>query len=322
MDSQYIADGRDLGYEGSELRDYVRCCKEEKKLVEATEREERRRMEDVQREERVHLRELRQMETEVELARLAVTNNSGNHTEGTSSKSFIKLSTYKDGDDVAVYLRTFEKVRDANCWSEKVAISALQNGFVNSKVCTFLNSLPVELPYDNVKLQIIQAFGFTIYDYENKFRNVKQGSESFRQFVLKLSDYFDKFCKLANVGDNYANLVELVIKDQIINSVYKELSEYLREKDLFHLSLDEVIRLSDNFQAIHGKNKPKIEVAISQSRPNASVRERQCFQCGRVGHLARHCKVRVSNYATHHVPSHKEDSSLVKFNNREKKSML
>ena len=56
---------------------------------------------------------MKKMETDLELSR--VTPNTQNpNSDSRRDQSFIKLSNYKDGDDIAVYLKTFEKVRDAN----------------------------------------------------------------------------------------------------------------------------------------------------------------------------------------------------------------
>lgn len=73
-ESEYIADGKSLGYEGGDLRTYVRERKEEYKVSELyrikLENEERKRTADLEREKRAHERELKSMESELELARI------------------------------------------------------------------------------------------------------------------------------------------------------------------------------------------------------------------------------------------------------------
>lgn len=123
-------------------------------------------------------------------------------------KCHIKLTSYNDEDDVAIYLNVFECVRDANQWGPEVALSALVNGFAGTKVGHYMNSLNSNVRYDEVKLQLIKSLGYTIYDYQNKFNNVKQGKEFFRQYVLLLRKNLSHMCKLASVCDDFSLLVE------------------------------------------------------------------------------------------------------------------
>ncbi|KAA0202274.1 hypothetical protein HAZT_HAZT006694 [Hyalella azteca] len=103
LDSAFIADGKNLGYEGQDLRDYVGERKAEYRRAEEEEREARR-----------------------------LQANSA-PTGPVTNRSFIKLAAYKEGEDVSIYLNTFEKVKEANQWSDSIAVTALLNGFANTK---------------------------------------------------------------------------------------------------------------------------------------------------------------------------------------------
>jgi hypothetical protein len=296
LDAAFIADGMALGYDGTDLRDYVKKCKVEQQTREQQALEERRRISDEDRERRLHDRELRELElrkieTDLELARVRSQNVVARDPSTESDRSFIKLANYRDGSDVAVYFKTFEMVREANRWSDPVALSALANGFSGTRISSFISTLPSDFPYEEVKMQIIKSFGFTIYDYQAKFHNTKQGSESFRQYVLFLRENLNKMCNLVSVGKDYQKFEDMVIKDQILSSVNKQLSEFLKERDIFKIALDEVIQIADNYQAIHGKAliKPKII-------DNSISHEVKCFKCNKLGHIARNCRVKMSNY--------------------------
>lgn len=145
-----------------------------------------------------------------------------------------------------------------------------------------------------VRLEIIKAFGFTIYDYESKFHHCKQGDESFRQYVLKLQEYLSKMCDICGVDRDYERLHEMMIKYQIIHSVSRNFSEYLRERDVFNMNLEDMINFSDNFQAIHGKTGGKSKHCHSDSNTEPSYK--LCYHCNKPGHLARSCKLRVGCY--------------------------
>ena len=95
-----------------------------------------------------------------------------------------------------MYLKTFEKVRCANRWDNGVAISALYNSFINTKVGTFLDSMPDEV----IKAEILRSFGLTVYDYLEKFRYSRQSSETVSQFSVFVTENISKVCNMLDVG--------------------------------------------------------------------------------------------------------------------------
>ena len=76
-----------------------------------------------------------------------------------------------------MYLKTFEKVRCANRRDNDVAITALYNGFINTKVGTFLDSMPDGSSYEVIKAEILRTFGLTVHNYLEKFRYSRQANE-------------------------------------------------------------------------------------------------------------------------------------------------
>ena len=282
-----IANGRELGYEDGALRDYV---------SKALASKEKAILADEQRETRLHERELRKMEIDLELARINAERVVVANDTTSSDKSFIKLANYKDGTDVALYFKTFEKVRDANQWREAVALTALANGFSGTRISNLMGTLASDLTYETVKLEIIKSFGYTIYDYQSRFHNTRQSTESFRQYVLLLKENLHKMCELASVDGDLEKLEEMIIVDQILNSVNKPLSEFLKERDIFRIPLEDAIEIADNYQAIHGKfvAKPKF---VDQTYAPIQT-EIKCFQCNKRGHLAKNCRVKQSNYVS------------------------
>lgn len=288
MDSEFIANGKTLGYVGEELKNYIILCRTEKE-----------KDVNLQREIRAHEREMKKLEAdiaEMNLKKIEVVTESSEQNNSIvgeqKGKSFIKLTPFQDGQDVAIYLQTFEKVKTANGWTDDVALTALQNGFVNSRVCSFMNSLKSGEPYKSVKTSIIKAFGHSVYDYQKKFRQSRQGDESFTRYALRVREYFEKFCDLANVGENFDNLVDVIIKDQLVNSVDKELSEYLRENELFNVDFDKMIKLADNFQSIHKSD------SNNSGNYDSNVTTKTCYVCKRSGHSARNCKFNTSNFVS------------------------
>ena len=331
-ESRIITDGQALGYEADRLVKYVeeRRKREEKKVVQDTEREERR----IAREEQKSLRDLEVLKAENELkqAQLALAQNGGGggNIEG-STKANIKLAPYSDGDDIGVYLRNFERVRDANKWNADLAITALINGFSGTKVSLFLNTMDT-VNYVELKPLLLQSFGMSIYDIQNKLRFAKQSNESMSQFALMLRDYVTKICGLADIGSSFEKLRDFIIKDQILRSVDISMASFLKENEIFSTDLDEVIKLAENYQAIHGRSravKPIQRSNVNQidnvkpkqmGNGTSAVGTRVCFQCGKPGHLARYCNVKFSNFVGDRHPDKVERDGEYSYRNNHTQS--
>lgn len=113
-------------------------------------------------------------------------------------------------------------------------------------------------------------------------------------------------CMLADVGNYFIKLEEMIVKDQVLRCADSSLSAYLKEKVVFKLSLDEVIKLAENFQAIHGKSSRSKSVSNETVRPGSfktgtNVKTNKdyvskCFACGKDGHIAKLCKSKFSNF--------------------------
>ena len=316
--SKFIENGKLLGLDGKDLMCYVEA--EEKKFNEniklRIEQEERKRVADDERDKRAHEREMRKLEIEnkekeyqLELIR---SGNVDANVGVVNSKPNIKLTNYRDGDDIAVYFKTVEKVKTANGWDESVTLSALINAFSGTRVSAFLNNLPSTLSYEEIKLEIIKSFGLNIFDYQKKFHSTKQGSESFRQYVLTLREFITKMCNLASVNNDFDLLEELIVKDQLLHSINKDLAEYLKERELFKLGLEEVIMLAENYQSIHGKGfKSKGNYSNANNVSNSKLvadsdyqKPLICYSCNKEGHKATNCPARsVHNAQTSVKPN-------------------
>ena len=284
MESNFISDGKSLGYAGMELRKYIDERKASFMKEEELRKIEDKTKQDIEREVRAHERELRKMEYELEMARIQ---NGSSLQRNMGTKPQIKLSKYEDGQDISIYLSTFEKVKAANNWSEAVAITALHNVFFGSSACKLLEKLPQQSDYAEIKRQLICSFGQSIYVHQRAFRGQRQGTETFRQYAINVKDNLDKMCDMVGVGNDFVKLQELIVKDQILCTVDKNLCEFLKERDVFRIGLDEVIVLAENYQAVHAK-----PYQLRNNSNGENVKEmqpRNCFRCQEYGHIARNC---------------------------------
>ena len=322
-ESKAIEDGRALGYKREELQNYVteRLEREKKKLLDDADRENRMKDREAERETARLEIENRNLELRLQVAQAQNTGDAS-IVQPPESRSYIKLTPYKDGENVVVYLRTFDRVREANNWTECVAITALLNAFTNTKVGDFLDTIGSDRSLNLIKSDIIRSFGLNVYDYVHRFRNAKQVNESFSQFVVQLRENLAKMCELANVEKNFDKLVELCIKDQLLRSVDRNLSEYLKEHDIFHIGLNEVIKLADNFQAIHGKHH-KFPKPDNRSKPQPDTKsatvEKTCYSCGKKGHVSKFCKYRLSSLV---VDSKESSTSDLLLSSKDTKTLV
>ena len=178
---------------------------------------------------------------------------------------------------------------------------------------------------------IIRSFGFTVYDHQSKFHNSRQGDESFSQFVLQLKENLSKMEKLSDVSEDYNALREMIIKDKLLHWTDKNLAEYLKERDIFKKSLDDVVKLADNYQSIHGKPAPKSKFAFSNitlstsgggkytgSGNAGSGRDdgKSCYLCGKVGHLAKFCRQRSNSRYSDTTNSRDVQGTVPRYPNR------
>ena len=330
-ESDFISDGKELGYDGQRLIDYTRYRVKQEQDQEESNRVFERELREVETRKAEHEarkaeNEARRIEAEIELTRLRIVNPNvpplvpiGTRADQ-GARSQIKLAQFQEGGDISVYLNMFERVRQSNDWSERTAVSALFNGFAGTSVSLFLDKVPNDIDYDDLKDQLIKCFGPSIYNYFYKFRNSKQEGESFRQFVMKIQDYFSNIVKIADIEDRNT-LIDLIVKDQILRSVDRSLCEHLKEKNIFRSSLDEVIDFGDNFQSVHGRpdkskfknrfdnyakktsydNDSNLTNNASSGRPNLNADKRTnyvCFRCNESGHVAKYCKKNFASYAS------------------------
>ena len=267
---ELMTTGKELGYEGEELRQFVE--KERARVKEEQDRERARLKEeqDREREERKLAREERQLAmemereklemererlakelerdkiaAEVELAKLRL--SAGMDVERTDVKvepGAGGMSRYGDKpfklpyfdektDDMHCYLTIFEDyAKMVKCKPEywSFQLGRLLKGEAQ-RVYARLMPSGGSCSYEELKRELLARFQLTDEGFRKKFRGTKPDSgETSLQFVRRMSSYLDRWIDLGKVGKTYNELRDLLLREQFLNACDKDLNTYLRER--------------------------------------------------------------------------------------------
>ncbi|KAL8611041.1 hypothetical protein ACOMHN_042657 [Nucella lapillus] len=351
---QLATTGRDLGYEGEDLRKFVegqqriereerakkredeqRRVENERKKSEAENEMEKLRIESGNEMERLkiesgnEMERLRLKEKELELERVKI------ESEGSEASSSIherqrtnnaprpKLPKFVEGSDsIDAYISRFEVFGRSQGWQEEewaMTLSALLTG----KALHIFSTLPPtqQTDFSSLKQALLKGFELTEESFRKKFRSVRlQAGETYSQFGARLEHYFQKWLELSGTQEEFGELKELILKEQVLSVCGPKLTIYLREKQPKTteelLQLAEIHREARADQKLFSKQEsgtgekgvarrpdegPSKHIQQAERRPeqrSPGQREiRECFLCHRRGHLARDCRTKVQKAA-------------------------
>ena len=246
-----LSQGKELGYSGEDLRKFV----DSQQKAERDERAERRKVEwehqEMQKKnleieiEKIRLQtQLRERELALEQQRArnaevdATSSGSGErmHDGGGHSRNYAprpKLPCFSESSDsIDAYISRFEVFAQNQGWPEEewaIMLSALLTG----KALQIFSSLTGSQQTDFLQLKhaLMKGYDLTAEGFRKKFRQsrVKQG-ETFKQFGARIEHYFVKWLSLSACEDEFDDLKELVLREQILSVCSPELQIHLREK--------------------------------------------------------------------------------------------
>ncbi|GFT58568.1 integrase catalytic domain-containing protein [Trichonephila clavipes] len=121
--------------------------------------------------------------------------------------------------------------------------------------------------YEKIKQLVLKQFHPTPRVLLNQFRrSQKLPNENYVQFASRIEAMFDYYCKLRNVNE-FNELCQLIVADQIINSLDQELTSYINLKMCKNwYTPDKLSRELDLFMSSKVSSRNEINVGFRQNK--------------------------------------------------------
>ena len=162
------------------------------------------------------------------------------------------LPGFVDGkDNLDSCLLRFERYATVADWERSDWATRLSPLLLSGRALDVYSGLSDEQARDYDKLQkaLLQRYDFTEQGYWERFRGAKpEGQESPSQFIVRISNYFDKWIELADGDKTFKGVSELMVREQFTNSCLKDVSVFLKER-----SPKDLAKLAERYLNAHGK---------------------------------------------------------------------
>ena len=294
---------RELGYEGQELRDFIKRQQDrdfEKFKIEAE-------------------REIAMKKLELESL-----SHSGGPKGAESTARFPKLPYFDEKtDQMDSYLTRFESYATACKWDPAMwalYLSALLKGRALEVFVRL--SKDDQSDYEQIREALLNNFNLTERQFKRKFRESRpEKSETFRQFSSRMASYLEKWLAMAKVEKTFEAVCDFLARDQFLEIAnqdmyvflkpksFKTLGDMARDADLFADASGGVSYcLASGQRDLKSSGQTHIE-STSVKRPKLS-----CNICGKA-HSTHECWYNPDQKATSNVdvaivkPQYKGDNS-------------
>ena len=286
---KHISLARELGYEGQELRDYLkrqqdlereerlaqREYEREKREAEQKDKEgeqkdkdreleklrieaEKLKIEAARKDKEMEMEKeiaLKKIEAEVELKKIEAetTSHPWGPKEKSSNPRSPKLPYFDEHTDkMDSYLTRFESYALSNKWDPSMWASYLSALLKGRALEVFVRlSRDDQSDYGQIKEALLTNFDLTERSFRKKFRDCRpEKAETFRQFSGRLASYLDKWLGLAKVEKTYEAVCDFLARDQFLDCCSHELYLYLKPKPF--KAIDELAHEADLFADAKG----------------------------------------------------------------------
>ena len=155
--------------------------------------------------------------------------------------------------------------------------------------------------YDHLKNALLTRFQMTADDFRRKFLTSRQnGAELPSQFLSRLEHYLSRWISLSKVDESFDGLRNLLLREQFVNSVPRDLSIYLREHAATDLNVvsDLACRFAMARSSGGYREQPTNRSRLAPVRASNEGRSNEtrapyspprCYTCGETGHMQKSC---------------------------------
>ena len=161
----------------------------------------------------------------------------------------------EDKDDIDSFLFRFEAHAKAVNWKES-DWSIIMGTLLQGTALALYHGLCAagSFDYRTLKQALLTKFQCSQEGFRERFRSCRpEQEESFQSFFTRLKHYFHRWIDMAGVEKSFERLMDLILSEQILSSVSKDLSVFLRERSL--KSAKDIIDTAECFRLAHpGKN--------------------------------------------------------------------
>ena len=146
-----------------------------------------------------------------------------------------KLPNFKEKfDDIDAYLFTFEANATAQGFKKEtwpLVLASHLEGTASSLYASLASA--GSLTYEVLKENLCKQYRCTAEGYRKRFREAKPSAdESFDIFFVNLKRLLDRWLTLAGIEKTFEGLLDMILSEQLMQSVCKDLKVFLTEKDL------------------------------------------------------------------------------------------
>jgi hypothetical protein len=161
---------------------------------------------------------------------------------------------FKEGDDVEIYLGTFERLAKANNWLKDTwapRLAALLTGRARDAYSRMhIDSIG---DYDAVRRAILERYELNGEYYRDKLRSTyKKYDETYREWSIKLNSFLERWLEFYKV-DTFDGLKERVVMEQMLNNTPHELNVWLRDREPD--SVENLTKLADLYNQTRTKKR-------------------------------------------------------------------
>ena len=143
------------------------------------------------------------------------------------------LPGFVDGkDNLDCNLLRFQRYAAVAGWERSVWATRL-SPLLSGRALDVYSGLSDEQARDYDKLQkaLLQRYDFTEQGYRERLGGAKpEGQESPSQFIVRISNYFDKWVEPAGGDKTFKGVSELMVREQFTNFFPKDVSVFLKER--------------------------------------------------------------------------------------------